>query len=123
MQVQSSSHSVDTSHERSAGNNQFGKAPFQNDHGPLPRQVGASRGPGIAALRYGHHRLDPLLAQNVEAILPLAPSAVAHRPSSSGRSAARAGEKVLRLRIMTRPFLPSTVRYLTSIIGAGFVRA
>ena len=35
MQVRSSSHSVDTSHEPSAGNIKVGKAPFQNDQAPL----------------------------------------------------------------------------------------
>jgi hypothetical protein len=41
MQVQSSSYSVDTSHERSAGNIKLDKAPFQNDQPPLWRQVAA----------------------------------------------------------------------------------
>jgi len=45
MQVQSSSHSVDTSHERSAGNIKLGKAPFQNDQGLLSRQAAACSGP------------------------------------------------------------------------------
>jgi GTP-sensing pleiotropic transcriptional regulator CodY len=37
MQIQSSSHSVDTSHERSAGNIKLGKAPVQNDQSPYWR--------------------------------------------------------------------------------------
>src|ERR1700729_3494001 len=49
MQVQSSSHSVDASHERSAGNIKLGRAPFQNDQGPLLRHVAACSGPADEA--------------------------------------------------------------------------
>jgi len=43
--VQSSSHSVDTNHDRSAGKIRLGKAPFQNDQSPYRRQVAACSGP------------------------------------------------------------------------------
>jgi hypothetical protein len=44
-EVQSSSHSVETSHERSAGNIRFGNAPFQKVRASLWRQVAACCGP------------------------------------------------------------------------------
>ena len=45
MQLQSSSHRVETSQERSAGNIRLGKAPFQNDQSPLWRQAAACSRP------------------------------------------------------------------------------
>jgi hypothetical protein len=45
MQVQSSSHSEDSSHEWSTGNIKLGKAPFQNDPRSLLRHVAACSAP------------------------------------------------------------------------------
>jgi hypothetical protein len=43
MHLQSSSHNVETSHDRSAGNIKLGKAPY--DPGSFLRQVAACSGP------------------------------------------------------------------------------
>jgi hypothetical protein len=45
MQLQSSSHSAETSHDRSAGNITLGKTPGQEDPGSFLRQVAACVGP------------------------------------------------------------------------------